>query len=282
MELTLSHLIQLMLRANEPEDVFGRLDDNLEEALRRQYRAMAIAAHPDHNPGQWTAANEAFRQLQSWYEAAQQKLADGTYGKAERIRATSGSNTYVGYSEPIAGDLCEIFPTRCSGEAALLKVARSPRSSDLLQAEARALRRIDHELRGQSVRAHFPTFIEAFLLRDTAGNQRHVNVLRPEQEVYSLADVLRVYPQGLHPADAAWMFNRTLAALGTAHTIGMIHGAVLPEHLLIRPTDHNGILIDWCYSVAIGEPIKAISKPYADDYPPEVTARRGATPATDL
>jgi hypothetical protein len=52
--------------------------------------------------------------------------------------------------------------------------------------------------------------------------------------------------------------------------------------VLIRPSDHNGILIDWCYSVAIGEPIKAISKPYADDYPPEVPAKLGATPATDL
>jgi serine/threonine protein kinase len=282
MARTLNEMIHLMLRAIEPEDVFGILGDEPDEELRRQYRALALAAHPDHNPGQWTAANEAFRQLQGWYEAAQSKLAEGTYGTVERIRATSGGRSYVGYREPITGDLCDLFAARENGTPALLKVARSPRSNDLMAAESRALSRIDKELAGQPVRAHFPTLVESFLLRDTAGNQRHVNVLRPEQDVFSLAEVLRAYPQGLHPADAAWMFNRTLAALGTAHGIGLVHGAVLPTHLLIRPSDHNGILIDWCYSVAIGEPIKAISTPYADDYPPEVSARQGATPSTDL
>jgi serine/threonine protein kinase len=279
---TLDDLIQLMLRANEPEEVFGHLNGDPEEALRRQYRALAIIAHPDYNPGQWVAANEAFRRLQEWHEAARRKLADGAYGQRERIRISSGGRTYVGYAEPLAGDLCEIFPARYDGQPALLKVARSPRDGDLLQAEAHALRRIDQELGGQAVRAHFPTWIESFRLRDAAGSQRQVNVLRPEAGAHSLAEVLRAYPRGLHPADAAWMFNRTLAALGTAHSLGLVHAAVLPEHMLIRPSDHNGVLIDWCYSVPIGEPIRAISPAYADDYPPEVTARQAATPATDL
>ncbi|MEI8307038.1 MAG: hypothetical protein WCF99_08220 [Chloroflexales bacterium] len=282
MALTLNKLIHLMLRAVEPEDIFGNLGDEPEEELRRQYRAMALAAHPDHNPGQWTAANEAFRQLQGWHDMAQRKLAEGAYGKAERIRATSGGRSYVGYREPITGDICDLFPARGNGEPALLKVARSPRNNDLLVTEARALGRIAKELAGQPVRAHFPTLVESFLLRDTAGSRRHVNVLRPEEGVYSLAEVIHAYPQGLHPADAAWIFNRTLAALGTAHGMGFIHGAVLPTHMLIRPSDHNGILIDWCYSVTSGEPIKAISTPYADDYPPEVSACQGATSATDL
>jgi hypothetical protein len=282
MALTLGGLIQLMLQASEPEDLFGDLGNDPEEGLRRQYRAMALAAHPDHNPGQWAAANEAFRQLQGWHEAAQRKLAEGSYGRAERIRAVSGGRTYVGHADPISGDLCDIFPARCGGDPALLKVARSPRSGDLLQAEAHALRQIDRDLAGQPVRAHFPTFVEAFTLRDTAGSQRHVNVLQPIEGAYSLAEVLRAYPRGLHPADAAWMFNRVLAALGAAHGAGLVHGAVLPEHVLIRPSDHNGILIDWCYSAPIGQPIRAISRPRVADYPPEVTARQGATPATDL
>ncbi|MBX0330605.1 hypothetical protein K2Z83_23385 [Oscillochloris sp. ZM17-4] len=278
----LNDLIQLLLRASEPEDVFGALGADPAEGLRRQYRAMAVAAHPDHNPGQWAAANEAFRQLQGWYEAALRKLADGAYGQIERIRVSSGGRTYVGYADPIAGDLCDLYPARCAGEPALLKVARSPHSADLLQAEARSLRRIDRELAGQPVRAHFPTFVEAFTMRDAAGGQRQINVLRHEEGTYSLAEVLRAYPRGLHPADAAWMFNRTLAALGTAHGMGIVHGAVLPAHLLIRPSDHNGILIDWCYSVPIGEPIKAICRPHAADYPPEVADKQAATPATDL
>ncbi|NTV63510.1 MAG: DnaJ domain-containing protein [Oscillochloris sp.] len=282
MVFTLDNLIELMLRASTPEEVFGVLSGTSEEALRRRYREMARAAHPDHNPGQWVAANEAFRRLQEWYATAQQKLAEGSYGQRERIRLTSPTGTYSGYREPIVGDLCEIYPVRCNGAAALLKVASSPRNSDLLQAEAAALRRLDEQLEGQALRAHFPTWVESFRLRDASGSQRQVNVLRPEPESYTLAEVLRAYPQGLHPADAAWMFNRILAALASAHSLGLVHGAVLPAHVLIRPSDHNGILIDWCYSVAIGEPLKAISPDYADDYPPEVAARQGATPASDL
>ncbi|MGB4802896.1 MAG: molecular chaperone DnaJ, partial [Anaerolineae bacterium] len=49
-----------------------------------------------------------------------------------------------------------------------------------------------------------------------------------------------------------------------------------------RPADHNGLLLDWCYCVPMGQPIKAISPAYAADYAPEVAARQPATPATDL
>jgi serine/threonine protein kinase len=278
----LNGLIETMLQASQPEQIFGKLGNPPEEGLRRQYRELAMTAHPDHNPGAWAAANEAFRQLQGWHAAAQRKLAAGTYGKHERIRATIAGRTYVGYTAPIAGDLCEIFPVDDGHTSALLKVARNPRSSDLLQAEAQALHRIERQLDGEKIRAHFPHYVESFTLGDSAGQRRHVNVLRPEQGTYSLAEVLRAYPNGLHLADAAWMFNRLLAALATTHSLGLIHGAVLPEHLLIRPSDHNGILIDWCYSVAIGEPIKAISQPHADAYPPEVPEKQPATPASDL
>jgi serine/threonine protein kinase len=147
---------------------------------------------------------------------------------------------------------------------------------------AQALRKIDRALDGQLTRAHFPTLVEHFLLRTAAGDQRHTNVLRAEAGYVSLAEVVYAYPNGLAPADAAWMFNRILTTLGIAHSLGIVHGAVVPAHVLVRPNDHNGMLIDWCYSVPVGEPLKAISPPYAADYPPEVRAKQPATPATDL
>jgi hypothetical protein len=78
------------------------------------------------------------------------------------------------------------------------------------------------------------------------------------------------------------MFNRMLAVLGVTHTLGIVHGALVPAHVLIRPADHNGMLVDWCYSVPAGDSLKAISPPYAGFYPPEVHERRSATSATDL
>jgi serine/threonine protein kinase len=94
--------------------------------------------------------------------------------------------------------------------------------------------------------------------------------------------VIAARPHGIDAADMAWIFNRLLAALAVAHAQGIVHGAVTPDHLLLRLSDHNGILIDWCYSVEIGSTIAAISPPYRAFYPPEVLAKQPATPATDL
>ncbi len=282
MDLSLHNLLNLLRSATGPADVFDALVGDPQAALKRRYRELVTIAHPDRNQGSIDAANEACKALQEWYAMAQRQLAQGVYGCAPRISATSKLHQYHGYAPPLQGDLCELFPAEAAGDPVLLKVARLARNNDLLQAEALALRKIGRAMDGQLTRAHFPTLVEHFLLRTAAGDQRHTNVLRAETGYVALAEVLHAYPNGLAAADAAWMFNRILTALGVAHSLGLVHGAVVPAHVLVRPDDHNGILIDWCYSVPTGEPLKAITPPYAADYPPEVHAKQSATPATDV
>lgn len=279
---SLSRLLQRLHEAQVPADIFGPLAGDKEAALRRRYRELAALAHPDANPDMAVAAHEAFRLLQEWYAMARRQITQGSYGATPLLALQSATRLYESYGAPLAGDLCDLYQAEGSGEPVLLKIARAARNNDLLAAEARALNAIDQGLAGQGVRAHFPTLREVFLIADAAGARRQVNVLVSEAGTLSLAELLRRCPAGLNPADAAWIFNRILAALGVTHSLGLVHGAVLPEHLLIRPADHNGILIDWCYSVPIGEPLRAISRPRAADYPPEVEARGPATPATDL
>jgi hypothetical protein len=62
-----------------------------------------------------------------------------------------------------------------------------------------------------------------------------------------------------------------------ATTAGLVHGAVLPEHVLIQPDEHGLVLIDWCYSVPLtpSTPLRAPVTARAGLYPPEVAARRG-------
>jgi serine/threonine protein kinase len=282
MDSTFHNLLDLLRNATEPVDVFGALVGDQPAALKRRYRELVTIAHPDRNQGSIDVANEACKTLQKLYVVGQRQIAQGVYGLAPRLRATTKLREYVGYAAPIQGDLCELFPAEAAGDSVLLKVTRLARNNDLLQAEAQTLRKIDRALERQQTRAHFPRLVEHFLLRTAAGDQRHTNVLRAETGYVSLADVLRAYPNGLAAADAAWMFNRILTALGIAHSLGIVHGAVVPAHVLVRPDDHNGMLIDWCYSVPIGEPLKAIAPPYAADYPPEVRAKQPATPATDM
>ncbi|MEN9934683.1 MAG: hypothetical protein RLZZ387_1262 [Chloroflexota bacterium] len=278
----LSDLLRRLDHAASPAEVFGPLAGDQEATLRRRYRALARAAHPDRHPAAADAAHRAFTALASWHERARQQIARGVYGAAPRITATHRGRRYEGFAEPLPGDVCELYPAHADGEAVLLKVARRPRDGDLLTAEARALRQIARDLAGQPLRAHLPTLADSFALADASGERRLVNVLLAEPATLSLSAVLRAFPAGIDPADAAWVFNRILAALGAAHSLGLVHGALNPDHVLIRPADHNAILLDWCYSVPIGEPLRAFCPPYAADYPPEVLARRPATPATDL
>lgn len=100
---------------------------------------------------------------------------------------------------------------------------------------------------------------------------------------YSLAEIRDRFPNGVNPKDAAWMWRRLLMALGFAHRQGIIHGAPVPENILIHPEKHGLTLIDWCYSVPIEhKPITAIVNPYRDWYPHEVLSKLTPEPCTDI
>lgn len=273
---------QQLQQATSAEAIFPDLATLSPALLKQQYHLLAAAVHPDHNRHYGAQATEAFALLQKWYKLAQQQIGAQSNGGVHPLTITTRHHCYVSNAAPIAGDLCELYPAAADQQAVLLKVVRSPRNNDLLQTEAQLLQRIERTLQGQAVRAHFPTLIEAVQLRDVAGVQRQVNVLAYESDYVSLAAVLRAYPTGIAAGDAAWMFNRLLAALGVIHGLGFVHGAVTLDHCLIRLHDHNGLLLDWCYSVPIGATIKAVNLAYTADYPPEVQARQPATAATDL
>ncbi len=283
MQALFNNYLLKLRQATQPEDVFGSLSRPLEQSLREIYREMVIELHPDHNQLRIPEATEAFKLLQEWHAAAQTKVMAGTYGTEPTLEVSSRRHHYLSGKPPIVGDLCDVFTARADGKRkVIVKVARHPKNNDLLSAEVTTLRAIHAHLDGTPLRAHFPVLIETFRLKDEVGALRQTNVLRHEADSFSLADVRKRYPEGLHPADAAWMFNRMVAALGNAHEAGWVHGAVVPEHVLIRPKDHNGILIDWCYSVRSGQQIKAISPARRPFYPPEVLQKLAATSATDI
>jgi aminoglycoside phosphotransferase (APT) family kinase protein len=48
------------------------------------------------------------------------------------------------------------------------------------------------------------------------------------------------------PRDATWMWRRLLVGLGWVHRAGVVHGAIVEDHVLIHPGEHG--LVDWCYS----------------------------------
>jgi serine/threonine protein kinase len=131
---------------------------------------------------------------------------------------------------------------------------------------------------------YFPRLIEAQRQRDPrSGVQRRANVIGYLADFRSLAEVRAAFPGGIDPRDAAWMWRRLLVAIGAAHRAGVIHGAVLPEHVLIHPAEHGLVLADWCYSgPAPASRVPAAVGRYRHWYPPEVLAGQPAGPDADI
>ncbi len=248
-DLTSAEAIALIEAADGPDDLFGG-------DAARSYRRLARLTHPDAHPGDARAA-AAFGKLAALWQ-----------------RHQDGSGPLVA-----RGDIANLYATR----QGLLKIARDPADNDLMRREAAALTQLGDQV-DAPLRAYFPQLIAAQRRQDPrTGVQRRANVIGRLTGFRSLAEVRAAFPRGVDPRDTAWMWRRLLVAVGAAHRAGLIHGAVLPEHVLIHPGDHGLVLVDWCYSgPAPDARLAAVVKRYLPWYPPEVSTDRRAGRGLDI
>lgn len=279
-------------RARTPEDVFGKLSGTPEERLEAGhaiFRQIAKVAHPDFYTGtaQWAQANSAFTRLAHLWEQARTKIVNGTYGtQADFAPLTFRTATTVYTVERILarGDICALYVGHAEGHGpGILKVPLQPIDNDLLANEARILKHLQASRDYAQLRHFVSQLTESFACQEkSSGITRQINVLKYIDGLVTLKEVREAYPQGVDPRDMAWMWRRLLVALDFAHSSGIIHGAVLPTHILIQPREHGVVLIDWSYAVREGEHIGAISSEYRAWYPTEVFAHEEPLPGLDI
>ncbi|MBL7254315.1 molecular chaperone DnaJ [Paractinoplanes lichenicola] len=213
--------------------------------LGDSYRELAKAVHPDAvSQAETAAATRAFATLSRLYR--------------ERNRRV------------IEGDIADLV----ADGGTLTKIPRSPADSDLMEAEARALTTL-RDKGDPKYRYYAPRLRDSYLHEDRERKRRRVNAIERLDGFVPLSEVNR----RIDPRDAAWVWRRLLVGLGWAHRAGVIHGAVLEEHVLIHPEKHGLALVDWCYS---GPRAKAIVARRRDAYAPEVLTTKTVTPATDI
>ncbi|MEU3016068.1 molecular chaperone DnaJ [Nocardiopsis sp. NPDC007018] len=287
--------------AADPTDLFGPVPVDggpLPAAAASAYRRLARRLHPDTAPPLRAAeAADGFTRLtEAWRRY--RRAAEGGPGLDDVTLVTRERTYHVSRGGPLAsGDVADLHPLRWRGDDpaapgggwhdGVLKLPRAPRDNDLVLAEATALRRV-REHGQERYRAFVPRLVESLRHRDAAtGVERRGNVLDRLTGFHSLAEVRRARPEGIDPRDAAWMWRRLLVALGNAHGAGVVHGAVIPEHVLIHPEQHGLVLVDWCYSVTFASSrtaphVPAMVPHRRDTYPPEVADRCPAVPATDV
>ncbi|HLG62052.1 MAG TPA: hypothetical protein VKY19_08975 [Ktedonosporobacter sp.] len=291
-----------LARAGSAEEVFGALvgprDEQL-EAAKRLFRQMAKVVHPDlfQECADFDQAGAAFKKLVYFWEQAQTRIERGTYGTAASTEAfvpfsiCTKKSHYAAERLLARGDISALYlaasqldgaPIKC-----LLKIPVRPEDNDLLSNEARILAHLRASKDYPGLRHFVSQLVDSFTYQEQAsGTLRQINVVSYLDGLYSLKEVRRVYLQGVDPRHMAWIWRRLLVALGFAHSNNVMHGAVLPTHVLIHPRLHGVILIDWSYAVldpsTTGESICAISSDYRDWYPAEVFAREVPLPGLDI
>lgn len=297
---TIEHHLRQLRAAHSAETVFGALkgktEDSLLEALKDERNRLAMLLHEDKHPlADKLAAKEAFQRMQEWYPIAQQRIKDGVYGdpgSIQPITLRTKSSVYILKRMVAQGDLATIYggqeeftatgkamSVSSTGPKIIAKVARNPANNALLLNEATQLTALWAKSDPKKIGP--PRLIETFEAGSGRVRQR-VNILTEVVgDVHTLNEVHAAYPE-LDLRHVAWMWNRVLANLHVVHKAGIVHGALTPDNFLIVPATHYGTLIDFCHAVPVGSPLKTITERWRSFYPPEVFAKKGATPALDV
>lgn len=294
-------------RARSPVDVFGKFTSPVAKDITSIFRKMARICHPDLNNNN-AEAERAFQNLKRFYDQAIDQIKVGSYGQ-NPLRHPRLSNLY----DPVivlkgiysctgafmAGDLTDLH-TCMVGDGrykapALVKVVRNPRDNDLLMRERDHLELLHNKLKGHDWDNCIPIVHDSFLIDSSrAGKRQRANVIQWFDGFYNCEEINQAYPDGVDGRTIAWMWKRLLLMMDWAHKLKILHGAILPPHVLFFPDNvpgpkrderkHAVRLVDWCYSVKLEPSAKllAIVPDYAGFYPPEVTTKKELGPWTDL
>jgi len=303
MDAELETVARQIESARCPEDAFGALvgqpDDKL-RAARLIFHRLSKVIHPDRyvTRDDRELAHRTMARLNALWGQAQDKITTGWYGKNHAAAFSPYTKVLVKTRRRVyevgplleTGDICTLysccFEIDGSQHRGVFKIARAPEDNDLMAAEAHALRHLHADRDMERLFPFVPELYDSFLYQDEVDAPRHANVLGWPDGLYSLAEVHASYSHGLNPRDAAWMWRKLLIVLGFAHAQGVIHGAVLPNHIFIQPEQHGLVLDDWLYAVrdpdTTGERIRAVVAAYQQWYPPEVYAKKLPTPGLDI
>lgn len=295
--LSLSEVYQKLLGAVCPEDIFGEIieqGENARKKIKKVFRDLSKIVHPDLYVGdnnKMIMAKEAFQILNDLNAEAEKRLEAGTYGQritkednenaAGSFRIKTAKREYVIQSALASGDLSTVFRGKVIGVNGLegqvaVKILLDVNDNDLAFNEIKVLK-IFESLPSQQSK-HLPNLLDYFKTTDG-----QYGIILRYFDGYDLHTVREKYTLGLDPRHVAWILARSLSALGYAHHQNIVHGNLEPAHILIRPRDHNICMIDWSYScvnpLAAGDSFKVYNEPYS---PAEVIEKKSPLPSSDI
>lgn len=174
---------------------------------------------------------------------------------------------------------------RSPRERVLLKILRSAEDRPLLDAEWQALQRLQaSEAPGASA---FTRLLPQPVLRGqvSEGAHRGAEVLGLRflgGFRHTVAEARRAYGAGVDPRVGVWLWRRLLEVLSFVHQSGLVHGAVLPQHVLFEDGDHGARLVGFGCAGRAKESLRAVCTAEEAFYPAWFLASATLAPGADL
>jgi hypothetical protein len=198
------------------------------------------------------------------------EVAGRTYLIEGRIGGNRRSEVYRGaWADPLT-------------ERVVLKVGRGPESAAPMERE---LATLDMLRRSTANGTPFFTALLPEVVASTAraSAKEPVTVFRYKNRYdWTLADVLKEYPEGVTPRTAVWMWKRTLTIIAWLRLNELTHAAIVPEHILIHPLNHSVTLLDWSSAVRTGTIATGAQAAHATFHPAEIAGGTPTTAQTDI
>ncbi len=286
--------IEEIISVQKPEDLFGELPEDLKAARKHAesiWRSAVREFHPDVNDD--PRAQQAIRVINQMLD----KVRAGRYGVRNiDVLIRTKRHGYKLTTMVTQGDVANLYGATYTDanddpQNAIVKIVRDRSNNDLLANEAKTLKRLlSNTDTFDELSPYMPRYIETFGYRLTAPGKARSGPAQSRQAIafnftpnlYTLQQVRQTYPNGVHAKDAAWMFRRILYALSLVHTNGIVHGALLPQHILIEPDQHGIVLVDWKHSTELGQRITSVPTGARNFYPPEIFDKEPSTFGMDL
>lgn len=269
--------LENILQAKTPQELFGD-----KTKAQRAYQRLLHLAHPDMygDAEMKKLANSAFIHLNELWEAFNKHplgnhATDTTTIKTKRHEYTLGLKFYD------ADGVSYYFATYDAGhEKAVIVIPSTAQDNDLIENYSMALNKLKKEV-NKKYGAFFPTYLEAFKFKINGQIKQLLAYGQPDN-LFTLKQIQDEYPEGLHGRDLAWIFKRLLVAIGNTHEIGLVHGGINLDSILIEPDEHGVLLTSWQYAVVKGEPLTALPSTYKSLYPAYVFAKEPARTELDI
>lgn len=286
--MTFEYVTTQLKKAKSPEDVFENITSNDSSvqrvAVHTRYKQLVGIVHPDKNGGSIESVY-AMTALTGWRDKAYAKIGEGRWNQLRSDVVIKAGKTYRDVTYLTSGDICDVYiADQEGGPRSIIKIVINTKDQDLVQNEAAVIKRLWEPADKEALVFHryLPKLLEQTKVKVDDSNKL-TNIFEACVSGYTLEEIHKKHPV-LDPRHVAWITKRMFEIAGWVHTQKIVHGAIVPSHIIIYPKNHGICVLDWSYAVDVTKrgPIKAISTKYKHLYPPEVFMKTPALPAVDV